>query len=111
MIKYWESDGVTKIDGIGTQMHVTYSMNPTTQAANETAVTNMFKKLAATGKLIRVSELDMGLADKDGNTIYTENVTEDEHHAMANYYKFIVEQYLSIIPPAQQYGICAMGSY
>lgn len=106
MIKYWESDGVTKIDGIGTQMHVTYSMNPTTQAANEAAVINMFKKLAATGKLIRVSELDMGLADKDGNTIYTEDVTEDEHHAMANYYKFIVEQYLSIIPPAQQYGIC-----
>lgn len=109
MIKYWESDGVTKIDGIGTQMHVTYSMNPTTQAANEAAVTNMFKKLAATGKLIRVSELDMGIADKDGNTIYTENVTEDEHHAMANYYKFIVEQYLSLIPVDQQYGICAWG--
>ena len=109
MIKYWESDGVTKIDGIGTQMHVTYSMNPTTQAANEAAVTNMFKKLAATGKLIRVSELDMGIADKDGNTIYTENVTEDEHHAMAAYYKFIVEQYLSLIPVDQQYGICAWG--
>ena len=109
MIKYWESDGVTKIDGIGSQMHVTYSMNPATQARNQEAYVNHLKLLAATGKLIRLSELDMGIADAEGNTIHTADVTPEQHQAMANYYKFIVEQYLKIIPPAQQYGITNWG--
>jgi GH35 family endo-1,4-beta-xylanase len=69
----------------------------------------MFQKLAATGKLIRVSELDMGLQDADGNAVKTIDVTEEQHHAMAAYYKFIVEKYLSLIPVAKQYGITAWG--
>ena len=105
MIKYWESDGVTKIDGIGTQMHVSYSLNPATQKLNEEAYVNHLKLLAATGKLIRISELDMGLQDANGNKILTENVTPEEQKAMAEYYKFIVEKYLEIIPAKQQYGI------
>ena len=109
MIKYWESDGVTKIDGIGSQMHVTYSMNPATQKANEDAYVNMLHLLAATGKLVRISELDMGIADADGHTIHTADVTAEQHRLMAKYYKFIVEKYLEIIPPAQQYGITAWG--
>ena len=105
MIKYWESDGVTKIDGIGTQMHVSFSLNPATQKLNEEAYVNHLKLLAATGKLIRISELDMGLQDANGNKILTENVTPEEEKAMAEYYKFIVEKYLEIIPVKQQYGI------
>ncbi|WP_321479797.1 endo-1,4-beta-xylanase [uncultured Bacteroides sp.] len=105
MIKYWESDGVTKIDGIGTQMHVTYSLNPVTQQKNEEAVVNMYTLLAATGKLIKVSELDMGLADENGETILTTSVTEEQHKAMAEYYKFIIKKYFEIIPAAQRYGI------
>lgn len=106
MINYWESDGVTKIDGIGSQMHVTYAMNAETQAKNEEAYINMLNLLAATGKLIRISELDMGITDEDGNTIYTENVTDEQAAGMAEYYKFIVSKYLEIIPASQQYGIC-----
>lgn len=109
MIKYWESDGVTKIDGIGSQMHVTYQMNPDAQKRNEEAVVNMLKKLAATGKLVRISELDMGIADKDGNTIKTVDVTEEQHKLMAGYYTFIVKKYFEIIPAAQRYGICVWG--
>ncbi len=30
-IEKWESDGVTKIDGIGTQMHVTYNADAAKQ--------------------------------------------------------------------------------
>ena len=105
MIKYWESDGVTKIDGIGTQMHVSYSLDPSIQKLNEEAYINHLKLLAATGKLIRISELDMGLQDANGNKILTENVTPEEEKAMAEYYKFIVEKYLEIIPVKQQYGI------
>lgn len=109
MIKYWESDGVTKIDGIGSQMHVTYSMNAKKQEENQKAYVRHLELLAATGKLIRLSELDMGIEDENGNTIHTADVTPEQHQAMANYYKFIVEQYLKIIPPAQQYGITNWG--
>ncbi len=105
MIEYWESDGITKIDGIGTQMHVTYSLNPETQQKNEEAVVNMYTLLAATGKLIKVSELDMGIADTNGETILTENVTEEQHKAMSEYYKFILKKYFEIIPITQRYGI------
>lgn len=106
MIKYWESDGVTKIDGIGSQMHVTCSMDPKVQQANEDAYVNMLKLLAATGKLVRISELDMGVQDANHKTVNTADVTPEMHKRMAEYYKFIVEEYLEIIPVAQQYGIC-----
>lgn len=106
MIKYWESDGVTKIDGIGSQMHVTCSMDPKVQQANEDAYVNMLKLLAATGKLVRISELDMGIQDANHQTVNTADVTPEMHKRMAEYYKFIVEKYLEIIPVAQQYGIC-----
>lgn len=106
MIKYWESDGVTKIDGIGTQMHVTCSLNPTTQKQNEDAVVNQFKLLAATGKLIKISELDMGLADAAGKTLITDSVnTEKEQNAQKAYYDFIIKAYFDNIPVAQRYGI------
>lgn len=58
----WEPRGA-KIDGIGTQMHVTYILNPTDQKAQEDAIVNMFQLMAATGKLIKISELDMGIAE------------------------------------------------
>lgn len=106
MIKYWESDGVTKIDGIGSQMHVSYSVDSVTQKKNEAAYVNMLKLLAATGKLVRISELDMGCLDADGNTVLTADLTKDEKMGMAEYYKFIVEKYLELIPVDQQYGIC-----
>lgn len=109
MIKYWESDGVTKIDGIGSQMHVTYSMNPETQKRNEDAYVNHLKLMAATGKLVRLSELDMGLTDADGKKILTTDVTPEQHQLMADYYKFIVCKYLEIVPVKQQYGITNWG--
>jgi GH35 family endo-1,4-beta-xylanase len=105
-IKKWEADGVTKIDGIGTQMHISCSTNASTLASRKSHVTNMFKLMAATGKLVRVSELDMGMTDNSGNKILTANLTAAQRQAMAEYYKFIVDQYLTIVPPAQQWGIC-----
>lgn len=105
-IKKWESDGTTYIDGIGTQMHISYYENATTQNNKKNAITNMFKLMAATGKLVRVSELDMGYKDKSGNTVSTANMTEAGHKNMANFYKWIVQEYFRLIPPAQQWGIC-----
>ena len=105
-IKQWESDGETVIDGIGSQMHITYYMNPETQASKEAHVVKMFELMAASGKLVRITELDMGICDEDGNTIKTEDVTFEQQQAMAQYYKFVIDKYFEIIPVPQQYGIC-----
>ena len=61
--------------------------------------------MAATGKLVRITELDMGYVGEDGTSVKTEEMTEAQHKAMAAYYKFIVNKYLEIIPVNQQYGI------
>ena len=106
MINYWESDGVTKIDGIGTQMHVSVSMDPAAQKRNEAAVVNQFKLLAATGKLIKISELDMGILAADGKTkILTANATEEQIEGQKAFYSFIIKAYFENIPAAQRYGI------
>lgn len=104
-IERWEADGVTKIDGIGTQMHVSCYMNSDTQRSKENHIVKMLELLKASGKLIKISELDMGLVDANGNKVLTENVTEEQHKAMSDFYKFIVQKYFEIIPSNQQYGI------
>lgn len=104
-IERWEQDGTTVIDGIGTQMHVSYHMNPETQASKEEHVVQMFELMAATGKLVKITELDMGLVDADGNSVKTGDVTLEQHKAMGDYYKFIVKKYFEIIPANQQAGI------
>lgn len=105
-IEEWEKDGVTKIDGIGSQMHVTCSMDPAKQKENEEAYVNMLNLMVGSHKLVRISELDMGLADKDGNLVNTTDMTEEQHKAMRAYYEFIVKKYLEIVPKEQQWGIC-----
>ena len=104
-IGVWESDGVTKIDGIGTQMHVSYYENPDIQASKERHYVQMLQLMANTGKLVKISELDMGYVDRNGNTVATADMTDQQHRAMADYYKFIVSKYFEIVPAAQQYGI------
>ena len=105
-IKRWEADGITKIDGIGTQMHISCYANPQTQESKKAAIVNMFKLMAASGKLVRVSELDMGYVDANGNPVKTDDMTEEQHKQMAEHYKFVVKAYLENIPANQQWGIC-----
>lgn len=104
-IEKWEADGVTKIDGIGTQMHVSCHANSETQKSKEDHVVKMFEILAESGKLVKITELDMGYVDEEGNSVKTADMTEAQHKAMSEYYKFIVKKYFEIIPAAQQYGI------
>ncbi|MDR1003424.1 MAG: endo-1,4-beta-xylanase [Prevotellaceae bacterium] len=103
-IERWEEDG-TVIDGIGTQMHVSYYLDPTTQASKQAAITKMFELLAETGKLIKISELDMGIVDTNGKDILTPAVTDDQAKGMAQFYHFIIKEYLRLIPATQRYGI------
>lgn len=105
MIKYWESDGVTRIDGIGTQMHVSYNMDPEKQKKQEECIVRMYELMVATGKLVKVTELDMGILDENGNTIKTPDLTFEQEQLMADFYTFIVQKYLEIVPADQQAGI------
>ena len=117
-IGVWEKKGQelgynTKIDGIGSQMHISYYENPQTLESKKKGIQNMLKIMAATGKLVRISELDMGYVDAEGNDVTTaqlEKLPIDERvakeKAMAEYYKWIIEQYFAIVPTSQQYGIC-----
>ncbi|WP_211322188.1 endo-1,4-beta-xylanase [Sphingobacterium faecium] len=92
-VNYVESKGA-KVDGIGTQMHIN-------STANKDQIVNMYKLLAATGKMIKVSELDIGL----GDNIKTANATAEMYQQQAEMYQFVIEKYFEIIPKAQQYGI------
>ena len=105
-ISEWEKDGVTKIDGIGSQMHVSCSMNPAEQKRREEAYVNMLKLMVDSHKLVRISELDMDLDDENGHSVNTTDMTEEQHKAMRAYYEFIVKKYLEIVPKNQQWGIC-----
>lgn len=111
----WEKDGKTVIDGIGSQMHVSCCMDPVEQKKREDAYVNMLNLMVSTHKLVRISELDMGLEVKknevkDGEYPYvqvnTTDMTEEQHKAMRAYYEFIVKKYLEIVPENQQWGIC-----
>ncbi len=105
-IKKWEADGETYIDGIGTQMHISYYENSGTQNSKKNAITNMFKLMAESGKLVRVSEFDMGYVNASGQDVATANMTEKQHQNMADYYEWIIKEYLRLIPAEQQWGIC-----
>lgn len=105
-IRKWEADGVTKVDGIGTQMHISCYMNDNTNNSKMKAIENMFKLMAATGKLVRVSELDMGMVDASGKDVATKDMTEEMHKKMADLYEFIIKKYFELVPVDQQWGIC-----
>jgi len=104
-IAYWEEDG-TVIDGIGTEMHVSCYADPDKQKAAEDGIVEMLTKLKDSGKLVRISELDMNYISTAGYATKTISMTADMHKQMAEFYKFIVKKYLEIIPSNQQVGIC-----
>lgn len=92
-VKYIENKGVV-VDGIGTQMHISI-------ASDTTKIKTMFQLLAATGKLIRISELDI--------QVKTANPTADNLAAQAAMYQFVINAYKKYIPAAQRYDITIWG--
>ena len=108
-IEKWEADGVTKIDGIGTQMHISCYENSSLQNSAKQHITKMFELMVKSGKYVRVSEMDMGYvrgSNKWAGSVKTEQLTEDEHKKMADFYEWILKEFFRIVPPAQQWGIC-----
>ena len=112
-IKDWEADGVTKIDGIASQMHISCYADPKTQESKKNHIVKMLELMAGSGKLCKISELDMGYVDAAGNSVTYDQMTEEQHKEMRDLYTFVLKKYFEIIPIAQQYGItqwCATDS-
>ncbi len=96
--------GSAIVDGIGTQMHITLSgtsddaaNNAEKVAALRAQVDKQFNELAATGKLVRITELDISLN--------TSNPSSAQYKAQADAYKTVFESYFENVPEAQQSGI------
>ncbi|RKD92366.1 glycosyl hydrolase family 10 [Mangrovibacterium diazotrophicum] len=92
-VTYIEAQGAT-VDGIGTQMHISTS-------TDKDLIKQMFQKLADSGKLIKISELDI--------VVGTASPTADQLAAQADMYQYVIDQYREIIPSAQQYGVTIWG--
>ena len=97
------ANGSTIVDGIGTQMHVSFSPTDDAEANAEklaelkARVDKQFQELAATGKLIRVTELDI--------SVNTGSPSAAQYKAQADAYQLIFESYFENVPEAQQSGI------
>lgn len=92
-VKYIESKGAT-VDGIGTQMHI--SIN-----TNKDNIAQMFQKLAATGKKIKVTELDI--------KVETASPTLEQLEAQSNMYQYVIDMFVKYIPADQRHSITIWG--
>ena len=96
--------GSSIVDGIGTQMHITLSGTSDDAANNAEKVAELkeklakqFQELAATGKLVRVTELDIALG--------TSTPSAAQYKAQADAYRAVFEAYFENVPENQQSGI------
>ena len=81
--------GNPQVTGVGSQMHLDMATEDL-----ENKIVNSLKDLQATGRIVRISELDIKCKDRA---------------AQAALYKFIFQKYLEIVPPAQRGGITIWG--
>ncbi|MCI9285224.1 MAG: hypothetical protein HFJ91_05435 [Muribaculaceae bacterium] len=88
-VKYIDEHG-GQVDGIGTQMHVQKSIT-------REQVDAMFQTMAKTGKLVRITELDVALG--------TEAKTAADYELQGEVYNMILTSYFENVPEAQQGGI------
>jgi endo-1,4-beta-xylanase len=88
-----------KVDGIGTQMHIAWN-------TTYTGIDAMMQKLAATGLLIHLSELDVK-ANPFSKPSFS--MTALDYNYQADMYKYAIASYIKYIPKAQQYRITVWG--
>jgi len=83
------------ISGIGMEMHINVN-------DNNTGITTALQKLAATGLLIHISELDISLNPGNNQSLV---LTDALEQAQSAEYQFVAETYQASVPAAQRYGI------
>ena len=104
-MEIWGGKGA-KIDGINAKLNLSYSEDPTTQKANEDALDALLDNLAATNKLIRLSNFDIIYKDATGSKVSTTSITDDQRQLLAAYYAHVIKRYMAKIAPDKQAGIC-----
>lgn len=109
LVNAWEADGKTRIDGYNILLHAVYSEDALFQQGNEAAISELFTKLAQTGKSVRVSDLSVRVENAEGNFIQTGNLTSVQRSAAANYLAFIMKEYRKRIAANKQTGISLSG--
>lgn len=93
-VNYIDQNG-GHVDGIGTQMHLSYN------GIDSARVATMFKTLAATGKMVRITELDVSLG--------TATPSVSQQQAQSDVYQMVMKSYKENIPESQRGGICIWG--
>lgn len=94
IVNHLKSVGVP-IHGIGVQMHI--SIN-----TSNTGIDNALQKLAATGLLIHISELDVRVNPSSASPF---SVTQDLYNQQAQKFLYVAQSYFRNVPVAQRYGI------
>ena len=102
MLKQWNDNGAGLV-GVNAEVHLKY--NAATLKTDEENIDNMLKTLASTGLQVRLSALDICAVDASGKAIDVKQLTTDELKAMADYYDYVIKQYITLIPEAQRYGL------
>lgn len=92
-VDYLEEKGA-KIDGIGTQLNIDVH-------ASKENIAQMFELLAATGKKIRVTELEV--------RVNTAQLTEEIMNLQSEMYQYVLETYQEKVPASQRYGVTVWG--
>lgn len=90
LVNYIDNHGAS-VDGIGTQMHVDG------RSITKAEVDAMFKTMAATGKLVRISELDVRIG--------TTTPSATQMQTQSDVYQMIIESYKENVPDVQRGGI------
>jgi endo-1,4-beta-xylanase len=93
-VGYLESKGA-KVDGIGTQMTISID-------TNKQSIATMFQLLAATGKKIKISGLNVAVG------VTTDKATLEQYQAQKDMYQYVLEKYFELVPAGQRYGISVL---
>ena len=94
-VEYIDNNSTTTVDGIATQMHVDGT------SITKEEVDQMFQTMAATGKLVRVSELDV--------KVNTASPSAEQLQTQSDVYQMIIESYKENVPEVQRGGFIIWG--
>ena len=101
----WDAKGA-KIDGINAKLNLIYSEDAATQADNVAKLNTLLDNLAATGKLVRLSNFDIKYQSADGTNVTADKISAEQRQQLADFYGYVIKSYMNKIPHEKQAGIC-----
>lgn len=100
----WDKNGAN-IDGINAKVNLVCYENADKMAENKKAYETLLDALAKTGKLIRISNVDIKYVDATGAAVKTADITDEQRQKLADYNAYAIKTYMSKIPGDKQAGI------